>query len=190
MPWVGGELCRGAFLHGMENYGLHLLRQYRDHLRNSDNGVHVWYWPNGEPGFRTTNEVPHTGWGMSEWVAALFHGLAGIRDESGLMRRVTLSPRWAATGETSVRVVQRYAVGTSYIAYDYQCDNEGAIRITVAGSGKEATIRLLLPDGWSAKQVTLGGADVEFAEETVEASRYVVFAMKIHNIGCAKVLCS
>lgn len=96
MPWVGGELCRACFDHGREDYGLELYRQYVDHLRRTGNSVHVWYWPDGRPGFRTTNEVPHTGWGMAEWLRALLEGIGGVRDKGALMRDMVVSPRWAA----------------------------------------------------------------------------------------------
>ncbi|MGB9612417.1 MAG: hypothetical protein ACPL7M_15700, partial [Bryobacteraceae bacterium] len=64
MPWVGGELARAAFWFGRERWGVELLRQWARHLRETG-GAQVWYWPDGTPGFRTTNEVRYAGWGMA-----------------------------------------------------------------------------------------------------------------------------
>jgi len=144
MPWVGGELCRAALRFGREGYGVELLRQYADHLRRTG-GVHVWYWPTGEPGFRTTNEVPYAGWGLAEWVAALVEGLAGVEDADCLFRRVALSPRWAAAGVAEARVTVRYAASEGYFAYRFRHDAEGEIlRIEYAGSGAAADCSVLL----------------------------------------------
>ena len=191
MPWVGGELCRGAFLHGMEEYGLHLLQQYREHLQKTGNRVHVWYWPDGQPGFRTTNEVPHTGWGMSEWVAALMEGLAGIRDTSVLMKNVEVAPRWAAAGENDVRVIQRYAANTSYVAYDMHIDREAKeIRLSLSGSGENAALKVLLPEGWQTVSVTIGGEAVAVTHEKVESSDYVCFPVPVQGLTEAVISCS
>ena len=56
MPWVGGELARAALQNEREAYGVALIRQYATHLRETG-GAQVWYWPDGTPGHRTTNEV-------------------------------------------------------------------------------------------------------------------------------------
>jgi hypothetical protein len=189
MPWVGGELCRGAFLHGMEAYGLELLKQYIDHLRETG-GAHVWYWPNGEPGFRTTNEVPNTGWGMSEWIGALLEGLAGIRDVSGVMREVELSPRWAVTDNDNVRAIQRYAVNDAYIAYRLILHTQTrCISLRYTGSGEQVGFNLLLPDGWTVDAVQVNGEVVDFDTHTVEESRYIRFRGNISGLGTVRIDC-
>jgi len=67
MPWVGGELARAALQNGREAYGVELLRHYYAHVQKTG-GAQVWYWPDGTPGFRTTNEVRYAGWGWrSGW---------------------------------------------------------------------------------------------------------------------------
>ena len=190
MPWVGAELCRGAFQNGMEEYGLHLLRQYREHLRRTGNRVHVWYWPDGQPGFRTTNEVPHTGWGMAEWVGALIEGLAGIRDASVLMEEVEISPRWTVTGEDGVLVRQRYAASRAYVAYRVRIDHaEKSLEMDLTGSGERATLRVLLPDGWDNPSATVDGSDVAATVETVHRSRYLVFRAPLSGMRHIRIDC-
>ena len=173
MPWVGGELCRGALLHGRESYGVERLREWAAHLRR-EGGAHVWYWPDGQAGFRTTNEVNYTGWGMCEWINALFEGLAGLYDEGSLFRQVTLSPRWSAAGIQKVGVWARYAASEGYLAYRYEVGEK--MRITITGSGGVVNFHVLLPDGFLVQQVTSEGAPLPFTLEWVDASPYVNFS--------------
>ena len=172
MPWVGGELCRGAFQNGREAYGVELLRQYAAHLRRTG-GAQVWYWPDGTPGFRTTNEVNYAGWGMGQWVQALLEGLGGIRDQASLMREVDVSPRWAATPARQARVTFRYAASDGYFSYVWR-RSVREITLEFAGSGEEARVRILLPAGEKARAVVLNGKPAPLAVEQVAGSDYVV----------------
>jgi hypothetical protein len=187
MPWVGGELCRAAFLFGRETYGVELLRQYTAHLRRIG-GAQVWYWPNGTPGFRTTNEVPYAGWGMAQWVDALVNGLAGVRDLDAKMRKVEIAPRWAATGDTRVRAVARYAASDGYAAYRMTLDRAAKrLDIEFTGSGESAEFRVLLPEGRRARSVTAVGQAVAFAHPEMDSSRYVTFSAKLAGVGTASI---
>ena len=171
MPWVGGELCRAAFQNGREAYGLELLRQYSDHLRRTG-GAHVWYFTDGTPGFRTTNEVNYAGWGMAQWLEALLEGVAGIRDDSAVLGQVEVSPRWAVTPLDHVRVTFRYAASTGYFAYDWT-HSGSTIRLLWSGSGETAVFRVLLPQGATPRSVTINGKPGEVRIEDVGSSRYM-----------------
>jgi len=190
MPFVGAELCRASLQNGREKYGVQLLRQYADHLRRTG-GAHVWYWPNGEPGFRTTNEVFYATWGMSEWVNALMEGLAGIQDNSFLMKKVTVSPRWAEAGVNKVCATVRYAASRGYFAYKMLIDHEDRrISLSFSGSGAHANFRILLPKGWSAISAECAQTSIDTMQENVDDSAYVVFDASILGatticIGCA-----
>lgn len=185
MPWVGGELCRASFLYGRETYGVELLRQYRQHLHRTG-GAQVWYWPDGTPGFRTTNEVPYAGWGMAQWVDALVGGLAGVRDLSAKMRNVEIAPRWAATTVTQVRATAHYASSGGYAAYRMTIEPAAKrIRIEFTGSGETAEFRVLLPEGRRAKSVTVDGQTAIFQQTGMDRSRYATFAAKLSGVGTA-----
>jgi hypothetical protein len=173
MPWVGGELCRGAFESGREAYGVELLRQYAAHLRKTG-GAQVWYWPDGTLGFRTNNEVNYAGWGMAQWVQALVEGLGGIRDESSALRNAEISPRWAATEAKRARVTFRYAASDGYFSYVWTRDANG-IGIDYSGSGERARARVYLPPGARPAAVTVGGKPVHFDIERATGSDYAVF---------------
>jgi hypothetical protein len=191
MPWVGGELCRGCFDHGMEKYGLELYGQYIGHLRRTGNRVHVWYWPDGRPGFRTTNEVPYTGWGMAQWVQALIEGIAGLKDISGRMGQMEVSPRWAATGEKEVRATVRYAVNQSYFCYRMELDEKKkTILLQYTGSGRSVIFRILFPESWSLRSVRVKGETVEFKQRKVEESLYVEISCCIDGFCSVDIVCA
>ena len=177
MPWVGGELCRGAFQNGRESYGIELLRQYAAHLRRTG-GAKVWYWPDGTPGFRTHNEVNYAGWGMAQWAHALVEGLGGIRDLSSLLREVEVSPRWAATALKRARVTFRYAASDGYLTYAWTRDGR-EIRLDYSGSGEKARLRVLLPTGAKAQSVTVDGRPTPFTVKRVAESDYVVISVTV-----------
>jgi len=190
MPWVGGELCRGAFQNGRESYGVELIRQYASHLRRTG-GAQVWYWPDGEPGFRTTNEVRYAGWGMAQWCGALFEGLAGVTDSASLLRRVQVSPRWAAGGVKQAYVSNAYAVSGACFCYDFQLDEPGRqIRLEFTGSGDRADFHVLLPEGWVCTAVQVNGASMPFTTVAVDHSRYVDFSASPQGINHAVLDCS
>jgi len=180
MPWVGGELCRAAFQNGREAFGAALLRGFGEHLR-STGGAHVWYYPDGQPGFRTTNEVNYTGWGMAEWVNALFEGLAGVEDAASLYRSVRVSPRWAALGVQQAAVCVRYAVSEGYFAY--RCAGQpGGLSIQFTSSGQQAAFHVLLPAGCRPQSVRLDGQAIEWREVAVDGSAYADFNCPLRGV--------
>jgi hypothetical protein len=189
MPWVGGELCLGAFQCGREAYGVTLLRQYADHLRRTG-GAQVWYWPDGEPGFRTTNEVNYAGWGMAQWIAALFEGLSGVRDQAATLRTVHVSPRWPAAGVKQARVSVAYGASDACFSYALATDDAvQRIAIEFTGSGERAEFHLLLPEGWQAVSVQVNGAVSPFQAVVEDRSHYVDFSVAMFGISEAVVEC-
>jgi len=189
MPWVGGELCRASFLFGREKYGVELLRAYAEHLRRTG-GVQVWYWPDGTPGFRTPNEVPYAGWGMAQWIDALFEGLAGIHDYICQMRTVILSPRWATTSVEHVYVAMRYASSKAYFAYRMEVDpTRMEIRLQCTGSGEHVRFRVLLPENWEVESVSVDDVPQQFRLEEEGTSRYVTFPSTSSRIHYCTVFC-
>lgn len=189
MPWVGGELCLGAFQCGRERYGVELLRQYADHLRRTG-GAQVWYWPDGEPGFRTTNEVRYAGWGMAQWCGAHFEGLAGVRDLSACLRQVSASPRWAAASCNQARVSTIYAISGACFCYSLQIEQAALkIELEFTGSGERADFHLLLPQGWQAAALAVDGFAHPFQSLNEDQSGYVDFSVPLTGVSKAVVTC-
>jgi hypothetical protein len=188
LPYVGGELCRACFEFGRESYGLDLLRQYLDQLRDTGDRVYVWYWPNGEPGMRTANEVPRNGWGMAEWLTALLEGLAGVKDTAPRLAGIRLSPRWAATDRRAAYVSVRYEANDAYFAYRLKrAPGEAAITIEYTGSGQEVEVHLLLPAGSRAQRVSAAGQALPFSDNALGTSRYVDFRLGRTRFGRVEI---
>lgn len=191
MPFVGGELARACFRNGREPYGLELLRQYVGHLDRTGDRVHVWYWSDGTPGFRTTNEVPQAGWGMAQWLEALLEGIAGIRDLRTRLTDVEVSPRWAVTDRCDCSATVRYAANDAYFSYRLTLDRPRRLcRLAFAGSGRAARVRLLLPAGWMPRSLAVDGAPVPLAVERLGESAYVMFDVETAGARTAEVPCA
>ncbi len=185
MPWVGGELARGALQNGREAYGVELIRQYAGHLRDTG-GAQVWYWPDGTPGFRTTNEVRYAGWGMAQWVDALVEGLAGIRDTDSVYRSVEVSPRWAAAGIAQAKATARYASSNGYFSYSWNAEPR-SIGIEYSGAAGQLAFRVLLPRGFSPRAVMVDGTDLKFDREDVGDSIYIRFQPENGQRGVIRI---
>lgn len=187
MPWVGGALAAAALESGEEPYGLGLLRDYAGFLRERGGEVYTWYWPNGEPGFRTANTTGHDGWGMGHWLLALFDGLAGLTLTAPAMRRVTVAPRWAAVEDLrEVRCVMHLPCSDSYTAYRWQRTERG-LALTITGVAEATRVRLLLPEGERAGEVRLNGERVPAEPQTVGLSRYVALAIDTPGVHRVEV---
>ncbi|MHC4873458.1 MAG: alpha-L-rhamnosidase-related protein [Planctomycetota bacterium] len=190
MPWVGGELCRAAFLNGEEKYAVELLRDYIQHLKDTG-GAKVWYWPDGQPGYRTRNEVDCAGWGMAEWINALVEGLAGIRDVSGQMRKITLSPNWLAADINQVYTCFSYPSSKTYFAYKMQTNlKEHTITFECAGNGESASLKIPLPERWKPETVKINNVEKTFNVTEEAGCTRVEFETTINNYLTINIKCA
>lgn len=184
MPLVGGELSRGAFRYGYEEYGFDILDRYAD-LINRTGATYLWYYPTG--GYAPVNEFLGTdGWGSSAMLGALVEGAAGVEDAGINFSQATISPRWPASPREPVSdayVVARYATTGGYAAYRWHyapATKKGGpqtITVEATGSGDGSTLRILLPA--AARKVTrvlLNGQPVAPQIAAVGLSQYVVLS--------------
>ncbi|HEU5016121.1 MAG TPA: hypothetical protein VFT66_26595 [Roseiflexaceae bacterium] len=173
MPLVGGELARGAFRYGQENYGFSILNRYH-FLVQSQGGSYLWYYPAGNPGKSSDNTLNTDGWGSSAMLVALIEGAAGVVDNGALYKDVTLSPRWAADSSVSTAtVVVRYPASYGYVAYRWERQSDG-IALRVTGSAERGTVRVLLPEAVTGNvAASINGMPVAAQVATVGTSRYV-----------------
>ena len=173
MPLVGGELARGAFHYGREEYGLDILARYTN-LISPTQSSYLWYYPVGNPGISGPDTLPADGWGGSAMLAALMEGAAGIVDDSARYNSVTLSPHWAAAPDArDIAVTARYAASDGYISYRWQ-RSETSLALRVTGSGDKIHLRLMLPGKPKIKSLIVNGAPVKIVVDKVNSSRYVV----------------
>ena len=162
MPWVGGALALAAFCNGREEMGARLLVDYALFLRESGGKIYTWYWPDMQPGFRTTtrNTTGHDGWGMGHWLGCLVEGLVGLRITEAGLRSIVLSPRWAAVGCDCARVVIHYPSSDKYVAYTYS-ESKECIRMLLAGTVTEVSLKVMLSAGASIESARVNGSCVK-----------------------------
>ena len=112
-------------------------------------------------------------------MAALIEGLAGVEDAATAMRRIQLSPRWAATESQNVNVTVRYPASRGYVSYRYAHNpDERAFQLTVTGGGESAALRLLLPvEVKTVCKVLVDGEPQSIAVECMEKSRYLCVSL-------------
>jgi hypothetical protein len=108
--------------------------------------------------------------------AALIEGLAGVRDNGWGLKALTLSPRWAAAGETDMQAAARYSSGKGYVSYSLKLDlPQRRAVLRASTSATQVKIRLLLPRG--AQRVVgakLNGVPLTVVEEKEGDSLYAV----------------
>ena len=187
-PWVGGELCRGAFQHGKEALAWDLLRDYHDLVKRHDGAVFTWYHLDGTAAIGSPhNQTNYDSWGYSAWAQTLIEELAGIQSKGKCFEKVLCSPRWPVTGSREVTATAHFPASETYFSYTYEL-GEDQIRLCFTGTGKEVAFRLLLPKGRACKEVTLDGKKIPYAGDTVEQSSYVVVEAQIE--GARELVCS
>lgn len=173
MPLVGGELARGAFENGFEAYGIDILWRYWQLLDRSG-GSYLWYHPDGRPGVGTDVTLATDGWGSSAMLNALVEGLAGLVDNGKLYQNITLAPRWAATGRPAAQVTLAYGASGAYFTYNWQRHPDNSLSL-VWGGAQTQTVRLhlLLPSGFTPRQVFLNNTSIPFSLSKIEKSNYL-----------------
>lgn len=181
MPLVGGELAKAAFEHGVEEYGVDILRRY--HSMISENGeTYLWYFPDGTPASveasTSPDAEPTDGWGSSAMLWALVTGLAGVEDMGRGFDKIRLSPRWPAADVQDAQVRLMYERSGASVGYEYQCGANG-IELKVVTPGCDAQCHIMLPVGVTDCSVKVDGVDTPSECVVVEASRYVDFAIQV-----------
>jgi len=176
MPLVGGELARAAFEHGFEKYGLETLMKYAGMIYEKGE-THLWYFPDGPPASLDTSTSPDAqptdGWGSSAMLYAFMEGLVGIIDESYLLKKVKLSPRWVIADVENAKVQSGYGASHAGLKYEYEwIRSADQINIKLEGEA-EIHLHLLLPQGKQAKNLKLSDKNLPFQNVKVENSCYV-----------------
>ena len=85
--------------------------------------------------------------------------------------RLRHAPRWAASGVTTADLTAHLPASDGYVRYRYE-QTPHAIRIEAAATAETIDLRVLLPEGKTARAITVNGGTVEFDVTQVEQSRY------------------
>ena len=185
MPFVGGELALAALQHGREAFGVDQLNTY---VRMVEEANEAWfcYRYDGSPDRYRDSMAPNDGWGASAMLNALVLGLAGVEDDASSFRRVRLSPRWPAAGESCAEVRVSYADGAG-VSYREEVDAKAlALRLHVDAAQDVERIRchVLLPHGYAVGSLRVDGKEVRVDDVAVESSRYADFVLEKAQASC------
>lgn len=179
---VAGELARGAFRHGFEEYGADILSRLADLVvvnhEEADRDPELFSQPFLHCGYSNGGDrldgIPDC-WGQAAVVAAMIEGMAGVVDDDRRFEKVTLSPRWDSAAVDYAEVVVRYPASDGYVSYRYRVDHEAhVVQLWVTGNGQEWRVELLIPDAAERVKIVRNGEVVDFSIHTVESSRYAV----------------
>ena len=172
-PWVGGELCRGAFAHGRESIGYIMLKDFHFVVKENRGAVFTWYDLSGNPGIvAPRNQTNYDMWGITPWVQALIEGLAGIESSGKLFNRVLCCPRWIAAGVTQTAVTAHFPASNAYFSYRWSINDDG-IEILFTGTGEWVDFHILIPAEVKCEKVVIDGESSQFEIQTIEGSHYV-----------------
>ena len=167
-PFVAGQLALGAFESGMEEYGADILERM---------GIKFLY--DGKVSFLYNWEGQDMGGGPRCWCGAeimnaMTAGLAGVRDEEKLFRKVTVSPRFAAAGEDHAYVRLMYPASGAVCEYEWK-QSDDRIDVELVSSHDECRLRLYVPSGYAPVSAAVNDVPAEFRAEKVDQSTYAVF---------------
>lgn len=181
-PWVGGELCRGAFQHGMESLACQLLRDVHDVLKRDNGAMFTWYHLDGSAAINAPhNQTNYDPWGLSAWAQALIEELVGIKSQGKLLKHVLCAPRWPVTGAKEISATAHFPASYTYFSYHYRLSRD-RIQFHFTGTGEDVSFRLLLPGWRKCSGVTLDGKKTGFKTESMEDSVYATLEAKIKGV--------
>jgi hypothetical protein len=189
MPLVGGELAKASFEHGYESYGVDILSRYFGMIAGTGESF-LWYFPDGTPSTVETSTspeaLPSDAWGSSAMLYAFLEGLAGVEDRLSLFQNIQLSPRWAAADVREAEVQVAYKSSGVTIAYYFRHGGD-QICMDIQSSRSTIFFHVLLPRGFKADSVEVGGKDTEFQSSLVEKSPYVDFCVEVSGSSSVKI---
>lgn len=167
-PFVAGELALGAFESGMEEYGANILHRIGCKFLRDGKVSFLYDWEG-----RDMVGGPRC-WCGAEVMYAMTAGLAGVRDEEKLFRKVTISPRFAAAGEDHAYVRLMYPASEAACEYEWRRSAD-RMEVGIASAHEKCCLRLYLPSGCIPVSGCVDGAPAEFRVEKVADSIYAVF---------------
>jgi hypothetical protein len=118
-------------------------------------------------------------WAAGTAMAGLVTGLCGVTDGSTRFENPVIAPRWTVTRSDTVNVTVRYAASEGYVAYQYRHDRGNrTISLVLTGSGKDARMHVLLPEGISGvKECRAGAQPLTHQMVRLGSSVYVDFTL-------------
>lgn len=171
-PFLAGELAKGAFHYGYEEYGYEVLkriqalhRKYRElgFLYNPETGKDMSGGPNG--------------WGAAAVLDAIDNGYAGIEDTDVLMKKIKLSPRFVLDSATELRYFTGYDVSNTLVELCYK-RMQNKICYTLASPANEVDCHILLLENSTPIRLVVDDEEKHFEISKIRNSLYVDFKVE------------
>lgn len=121
------------------------------------------------------NSIP-SHWAAAECYYALIEGLAGVSDTGVAFSQTRIAPRWAITGTDNAKVTVKYESSGGYVSYQYS-NLLDKIQILLTGSFDQGQVEILLPEGFTAKNLIINEKNIPFEVKKVEQSTYLVTSL-------------
>ena len=120
-PFTAGELARGAFENGYEEYGWDILSRIEKMVARDDGEIFFLYHPiTGKP-----QGGGPSAWGAAAIINAIDEGLAGIQDLDTGYRVIRFAPRWPVTPYTELRYLTGYEASHKTVDCRYILTGKG-----------------------------------------------------------------
>jgi len=175
-PFAAGELAKGAFESGYEEYGWDIIARLQKLVEENGGSLGFLYHPRN----RAPQGRGPSGWGAAAILDAIDEGLAGIRDVDVLYRKIAFSPRWPVTPYNEVRYITGYEVSSVYVDCRYVRTDRG-FRYNLRSPAREIQAHLLMPRAATPRLLLVDGIVTSFSLAVVGESRYVDVAVSPSN---------
>lgn len=167
-PFTAGELARGAFENGCEEYGWDILQRLSKMVLRDDGRIYFLYHPTtGAPQGRGPSA-----WGAAAILSAVDQGLAGIQDADRQYRKMRFAPRWAVTPYREGRYLTGYEKSGKKVDVRWIFAEKG-MRYNLQSPAVEVQAHILLPEGRGIRRLLVDGKETPFELEDVFGSKYL-----------------
>ena len=168
-PFTAGELARGAFANGREEYGWSVISRWIDKVEK-DKAIYFLY--NRKTGGPISENSGPSAWGAAALMCAVDEGLAGIIDTGVGYDEIEFSPRWPVTHYREIRYVTGYELTKKYVDCCWIMTERG-MRYNLKSPAKKIKAHILLPKGRVCSRLLVNGVEAAFALSPVGESVYV-----------------
>ncbi|MBQ2631665.1 MAG: hypothetical protein IJG13_18465 [Kiritimatiellae bacterium] len=166
-PFTAGELAKGAFANGREDYGWDIVKRMMA-LVKRDGDIYFLY----DPKTQAAQGGGPSAWGAAAMMSAVDEGLAGMVNAGVGYDEIVFSPRWPVTHYRELRYVTGYELTKKYVDVRYVQTDKG-FRYRMLSPAKKVKAHLLVPACKMPKALHVDGAEMAFTLSTVGESRYV-----------------
>lgn len=174
-PFTAGELAKGAFNNGFEEYGWDIIKRFTE-LVERDGTVYFLYDVDSKP----QPQGGPSAWGAAALLSAVDEGLFGIKDMGVNYDEIFFAPKLPVCDYDELRYFTGYEVSNTIVQLHYVLKDNG-MRYDILSPAKKIDCHILLPKGKTASKVLLNDTEIAFEKTMVLNSNYVDFTIENVN---------